>query len=57
VEEDTSLPYNSFGPKRKRLFMATLNDLAELLFPDVTKTIADLEKEYPARQLCRAAPK
>lgn len=31
--------------------MADLNDLAELLFPDVTKTIADLEKEYPQRQL------
>jgi hypothetical protein len=27
--------------------MATLNDLAELLFPDVKKTIADLEKKYP----------
>ena len=31
--------------------MADLNDLAELLFPDVKKTIADLEKEYPQRQL------
>jgi hypothetical protein len=36
--------------------MATLNDLADLLFPDVTKTIADLEKEYPARSL-PGAPK
>jgi hypothetical protein len=35
--------------------MATLNDLAELLFPDVTKTIADLEKEYPARHLPEGA--
>jgi glutamyl-tRNA synthetase len=35
--------------------MATLNDLADLLFPDVTKTIADLEKEYPARQLPEGA--
>src|SRR5574344_795770 len=31
--------------------MADLNDLAELLFPDAKKTIADLEKEYPARSL------
>jgi glutamyl-tRNA synthetase len=31
--------------------MATLNDLAELLFPDVKTTIADLEKKYPARNL------
>ena len=27
--------------------MADLNDLANLLFPDVTKTIDDLEKENP----------
>src|SRR5574344_1880916 len=31
--------------------MATLNDLADLLFPDVKKSIADLEKEYPPRSL------
>ena len=31
--------------------MATLNDLAELLFPDVKTTIDDLEKKYPARNL------
>jgi glutamyl-tRNA synthetase len=35
--------------------MATLNDLADLLFPDVTKTIADLEKEFPLRQLPEGA--
>ncbi|MCR4562027.1 MAG: glutamate--tRNA ligase [Bacilli bacterium] len=35
--------------------MADLNELAELLFPDVTKTIADLEKEYPARNLPEGA--
>ena len=38
------------------------NDLANLLYPDVTKTIEDLEKMYPARYLssgqevCRFAP-
>jgi glutamyl-tRNA synthetase len=31
--------------------MATVNDLAELLFPDVSKTIGDLEKEFPKRSL------
>lgn len=31
--------------------MADLNELANLLFPDVTKTISDLEKQYPPRQL------
>lgn len=31
--------------------MANWNDLAELLFPDVNKTIEDLEKEYPPRDL------
>jgi glutamyl-tRNA synthetase len=35
--------------------MADLNDLAELLFPDVTKTIDDLEKEYPPRNLPEGA--
>jgi glutamyl-tRNA synthetase len=35
--------------------MADFNDLAELLFPDVTKTIDDLEKEYPARTLPEGA--
>jgi glutamyl-tRNA synthetase len=35
--------------------MADLNDLANLLFPDVTKTIDDLEKEYPARKLPEGA--
>ena len=35
--------------------MADLNDLAELLFPDVTKTIDDLEKEYPPRSLPEGA--
>ena len=27
----------------------TTKDLAELMFPDITKTIADYEKEYPER--------
>lgn len=31
--------------------MATNADLAELLFPEVTKTPADLEREYPLRDL------
>lgn len=35
--------------------MADCNDLAELLFPDVTKTIDDLEKEYPPRALSEGA--
>jgi glutamyl-tRNA synthetase len=35
--------------------MADLNDLAELLFPDVHKSIADLEKEFPLRQLPEGA--
>jgi len=35
--------------------MADVNDLAELLFPDVTKTIDDLEKEYPPRVLPEGA--
>lgn len=35
--------------------MADYNELAELLFPDVTKTIDDLEKEYPERNLPEGA--
>lgn len=35
--------------------MADCNDLAELMFPDVTKTIDDLEKEYPPRALSEGA--
>ncbi len=35
--------------------MATYSDLAELLFPDITKTVEDLEKEYPARDLPNGA--
>ena len=35
--------------------MATYLDLANLLFPDVTKTIDDLEKEYPLRNLPEGA--
>lgn len=31
--------------------MANYNDLAELLFPEVTLTIEDLEKKYPVRDL------
>lgn len=31
--------------------MATLKDLAELIFPNVTETIEDLEKKYPVRDL------
>ncbi len=31
--------------------MANYSDLAELLFPDIKKTVEDLEKEYPARDL------
>lgn len=35
--------------------MANYNDLAELLFPEVTLTIEDLEKRYPARNLPASA--
>ena len=35
--------------------MATNEELAELLFPDVTKTIDDLEAEYPLRNLPEGA--
>ena len=35
--------------------MADNNDLAELLFPDVTLTIDDLEKKYPLRNLPEGA--
>jgi glutamyl-tRNA synthetase len=35
--------------------MATSLDLAELLFPDVTKSIDDLEKAYPPRRLPEGA--
>ena len=35
--------------------MATNEDLAELLFPDVTETIEDLEKRYPLRNLPEGA--
>ena len=31
--------------------MANYSDLAELLIPDIKKTVEDLEKEYPAREL------
>jgi glutamyl-tRNA synthetase len=30
--------------------MATWNDLAELMFPDVKETIADLQAKFPERQ-------
>jgi glutamyl-tRNA synthetase len=29
--------------------MTTRNDIAELIFPDVKETIADLEQKYPPR--------
>ncbi|MDD7735243.1 MAG: glutamate--tRNA ligase family protein, partial [Bacillales bacterium] len=31
--------------------MKTLNDLAELIFPNITTTIDDLEQRYPKRNL------
>ena len=31
--------------------MANYNDLAELIFPDITLTVDDLEKRYPKRDL------
>ena len=31
--------------------MATLKDLANLIFPNVNETIEDLEKRYPLRDL------
>lgn len=35
--------------------MATYNDVAELLFPEVTETIEDLEKRFPNRNLPEGA--
>lgn len=35
--------------------MHTNEELAELIFPDVTETVADLEKRYPARDLPKGA--
>lgn len=35
--------------------MSTYKDLAELIFPDVKKTIKDLEKQYPPRDLKEGA--
>ena len=35
--------------------MATNEDLANLLFPDVTESIEDLEARYPARDLKEGA--
>ncbi len=35
--------------------MATYNDLAELIFPDIKETVADLEKRYPKRNLPEGA--
>ena len=35
--------------------MNVLEQLAELIFPDVTETVADLEKRYPARDLPEGA--
>lgn len=35
--------------------MANYNDLAELIFPEVKETIADLEKRYPKRNLPEGA--
>ena len=35
--------------------MATLSDLANLIFPQVTETVADLEKRYPPRNLPEGA--
>ena len=29
--------------------MANYNDLAELIFPEITDTVEDLEKRYPKR--------
>jgi len=39
--------------------MSTRQDIANLIFPDVTETVADLAKKFPARKnpLCsRFAP-
>src|SRR5574344_1379578 len=35
--------------------MHTYEELADLIFPEVTKTVADLEKEYPERKLPEGA--
>ena len=35
--------------------MYTYDDLANLIFPDITETISDLEKRYPARNLPEGA--
>ena len=33
----------------------TTKDLADLIFPNITKTVADYEKEYPERELPEGA--
>ena len=33
----------------------TTKDLANMIFPDITKTIEDYEKEYPERELKEGA--
>ena len=35
--------------------MKTLNDLANLIFPEITETVADLEARYPSRNLPEGA--
>lgn len=35
--------------------MATNKELADLIFPDITETVKDLEKRYPARELPEGA--
>lgn len=35
--------------------MASYQDLANLIFPNITETIADLEKKYPPRNLAKGA--
>ena len=35
--------------------MATLQELANLIFPDIKETVEDLEKKYPKRDLPEGA--
>lgn len=54
VEELVPFFYN-LPVHKEGIFMATNEELAELLFPDVTETIEDLEARYPARNLPEGA--
>jgi glutamyl/glutaminyl-tRNA synthetase len=39
----------------ERMIKMTTKDLADLIFPNITKTVADYEKEFPERDLPEGA--